>query len=100
MSASPWSPLVTMLLATWLGLYLVSFGLFHLMIFKVNRRLSGVEKIPHSLYWGKWNKLRNSYRTHYPGSPLYSVVVTLTVAGLAFAAAAACVLWWQYAAGR
>jgi hypothetical protein len=98
-SASPWSPAVTILLAAWLGLGSVSFGLFHLMIFEVNRQLPG-DEIPHSLYWGGWNKLRNLYRTLYPGSSLYSVVITLTSVGLTFAVAAACVLWWQYAVGK
>jgi hypothetical protein len=99
MSVSPWSPAVTMLLAAWLALYLVSFGLFHLMIFRVNAWLSDGENIPHSLYWGKWSQLRDSYRIHYPGSSLYSVVVMLTVIGLLFAACAAGLLWWQFAVG-
>jgi len=100
MPISPWPLTVTVLLAAWLGFYLVSFGLFHLMIFRVNARLTDGDRIPHSLYWGKWSQLRDSYGSYYPRSSLYSVVVMLTVIGLLFAACAAGLLWWQFAVGK
>jgi hypothetical protein len=99
-SVSPWSPAVTSLLAVALGFNLAAFGLFHLMIHKVNAQLSDTEKIPHSLYWGRWNQLRALSRNYYPRSSLYSVVVTLAVIGLVFAACAAGLLWWQFAVGK
>jgi hypothetical protein len=99
-SLSPWSPLVTTLLAAWLTLYLAAFGLFHLMIHKVNRELPNDDKIPHSLYWGRWKRLQKLYKDFYPRSSLYSLTLVLAAGGLMLAIAAATILWWQYAAGR
>ena len=44
MTVSPWSPLVTALLGGFLTLYLVAFGMFHLMVFRVNRGLTDAQR--------------------------------------------------------
>lgn len=100
MPVSPWSPLVTALLGGFLTLYLVAFGMFHLMVFRVNRGLTDAQKIPHWIYWGGWNRLRDTYKGFYPRSPLYSVTHVLTIGSFGFALAAAAVLWWQFAVGK
>lgn len=100
MTGSPWSPLATSLLATFLGFYLAAFGLFHLMIYRVNRGLPTDDRIPHSLYFGGWNQLRDLHRGFYPRSSLWTVTMTLAISCLTFALAAASVLVWQFAAGK
>lgn len=96
MPVSPWSPLVTKLLAVFIFLDLATLGLFHLMIYKVNRGLSYNEKLPHTLYYGGWKQLRKLYKSSYPRSSLYCVTLVLAACCLTVAIVAAGILWWQY----
>jgi hypothetical protein len=41
----------TMLLIGFIAFYLPAFGLFQLMIFRVNQQLPLARRIPHSVYW-------------------------------------------------
>ena len=79
---------------------LVSNLLLHFIIYRVNRRAANDAKIPHHLYWGGWKRLRERYDSIYPESRLYSMTLALSIACLAIALVAACVLWWQFASGR
>lgn len=96
MLVSPWSPLVTKLLAIFVFFDSITLGLFHLMIYKVNRGLSCSEKLPHTLYWGGWKQLKQLYKGSYPRSSLYSVTLVLAACCLTIAIVAAGILWWQY----
>lgn len=82
--------------------YLLAFGLFHLMIFKVNRGLTYEDRIPHSLYWhrGGWNKLKVRYQGFYPRSRLYSITLTLTIIFFAAAMGLVAALWWRFLRGK
>lgn len=96
MPASPWSPLVTKLLAVFIFLDLAVLGLYHLMVYKVNKVLSYSDRIPHSLHWGGWKRLGKLYKTSYPRSSLYLVTLVLATCCLTVAIVAAGILWWQY----
>lgn len=93
----PSGPL-TILFSAMIIVYLVAFGLFHLMIFKVNRALPYEDRIPHSVYWrrGGWNELKTRYEGFYPGSHLYSVTLSLTILFFCAAVALSAIIWWQY----
>jgi len=97
---SPWSSLATSLFLIFLVFYFPSFGLFHWMIYKVNRALPAQERIAHSLYWGGWSRLRNQYSQLYPGSPLYLITLSLTIGCFILATAFALLLIWQFEAGK
>jgi hypothetical protein len=89
----------TALFAAFLPFYLVAFGLYHFMVFAVNRRLAPNDKVPHSLFWRGWNRVRNDYKTLYPKSPVYELsrLCAATLAAIAFAFVALRV--WEYADG-
>jgi ABC-type maltose transport system permease subunit len=90
----------TALLVTFLPFYLVAFGLYHFMVLAVNNRLSASDKIPHSLFWRGWSRVRSDYKRFYPNSFVYqlSVVCAVTVAAIAVAFLALRV--WEYTHGR
>lgn len=90
--SQPWASLFIIFLAVYTG----AFGLFHLMIFRVNKQLVSDQRIPHTLYWGHWNRLRNEYRRLYPGSHLYDVAVIFCVALLAIAVGFGILRTWDY----
>ena len=79
-----------------LPVYLAALGLFHFMIFRVNKHLPPEERIPHSLYLGSRDRLRDEYQRLYPRSRLYPLTMALSVAF--FAAGLAFSLWriWDY----
>ena len=89
----------TALIVALLPFYFVAFGLYQFMVFAVNKRLVASERIPHSLFWRGWNKVRNSYQRLYPKSCVYqlSVACAFTVAVIALAFVALRV--WEYTHG-
>src|SRR5580700_6565826 len=56
----------TMFLIGFIAFYLPAFGLFHLMIFRVNQQLAPDRRIPHSLSLGGWNRLAREHNGFYP----------------------------------
>ena len=68
-------------------IYLLAFALFHLLIFRVNRRLPQDRRIPHSLYRGDWNRLATEYKASYPEGNLYSLTLLSTILFFALALA-------------
>lgn len=98
---TPSGPL-TILFSAVIIVYLFAFGLFHLMIFKVNRALAHKGRIPHSLYWrrGGWSELRARYKGFYPQGHLYSLTLSLTILFFSAAIVLSGILWWQYLHGR
>jgi hypothetical protein len=88
------------LLVLFLGLYLLAFGLYHFIVFRVNRNLPSDRRIPHSLYWGGWNRVRSEYTSLYPRSRVYQFTVWCS-AVLVILAGSFCVLrFWGYLIGR
>jgi hypothetical protein len=90
----------TMLLIGFVAFYLPAFGLFHFMIFRVNRQLPLARRIPHSLYWRGWGRLAKEYNEFYARSFLYQFTLTCAVTGLTIALGLAGFRIWEYAAGR
>jgi|SRR5215469_18370772 len=97
----PSGPL-TILFSAMIVVYLFAFGLFHLMIFRVNRGLAYEERIPHSLYWRRegWSELKARYQGFYPRSHLCSVTLYLTILFFCAAAALTAILWWRFTHGQ
>jgi hypothetical protein len=90
----------TILLAGCIVFYLPAFGLYHLMVFKVNRQLPPDRRIPHSLYFGGWNRLGSEYKGFYPGSFLYPLTLTCATTCLIVAVGFAGFRIWEYTIGR
>ncbi len=80
--------------------YLPALGLFHLMIFRVNRHLPMREKIPHSLYLGGWRRLRDQYKGFYPRSVLYELTLSSSVVFFILAIVIVVLRVWAYVTGR
>ncbi len=97
----PSGPL-TILFAAMITVYLFALALFHLMILKVNRRLTCDDSIPHSLYWrrGGWNELKERYQSFYPRGRLFSLTVYLTILFFGPALVLSAVLWWRFIHGK
>ncbi len=83
-----------------LPFYFAAFGLYQFMVFSVNRRLPTSEKIPHSLFWRGWNRVRNDYKRLYPSSSVYQLSVTCAVTVAVIALAFIALRVWEYAHGR
>ena len=91
----------TMLLIGFTALYAAAFGLYHLMIFRVNQQLPlDDRRIPHSLYLGGWKRLARDYKRFYPRSFLYQFTLTCAVTGLILAVGFAGFRVWEYVMGR
>jgi len=90
----------TALFVLLLPFYFAAFGLYHFMVFAVNKRLPASEKIPHSLFWRGWNRVKDEHKALYPRSSVYqlSVVCAASVAAIALALVALRV--WEYTHGR
>lgn len=69
----------TMLFCGFIVFYLPAFGLYHLMVLRVNRQLPSDRRIPHSLFWGGWNRLSSEFERFYPRSLLYQFTLTCAV---------------------
>jgi hypothetical protein len=89
----------TALFLALLPFYFVAFGLYQFMVFAVNKRVAASERIPHSLFWRGWNRVRHEYKRLYPRSSVYqlSLVCAATVAAIALAIVALRV--WEYTHG-
>ena len=90
----------TILIIGFIAFYLLAFGLYHLMIFRVNRHLPPDLRIPHFLYKGEWNRLGREYKGFYPRSFLYEFTLSCAVGGLIIAISLAGFSFWEYATGR
>jgi len=90
----------TALFVLLLPFYFAAFGLYQFMVFAVNKRLPASQRIPHSLFWRGWSRVKNEYQTLYPRSSVYqlSVVCAATVAAIAIAFVALRI--WEYTHGR
>ena len=66
----------TALLVSILAAYFPAFGLYHLMIYRVNKEVPPDRRIPHSLSWGHWSRLRSEYKSCYPRSILYPLTLS------------------------
>ena len=80
--------------------YLPALGLFHLMVFRVNRQLPPDRRMPHSLFWGGWNKVHDEYERFYPRSSLYQLTVSSAFAFLLLALALVGFRIWGYLRGN
>jgi hypothetical protein len=80
--------------------YFHALGLYHFMVFRVNRQLPPHRRIRHSLFWGGWNKLRDEYKGFYPRSSVYQMTVSSAVTCLLFAAAFSAFCFWEYSTGK
>jgi hypothetical protein len=86
----------TLLFVALLPFYLAALGLYQFMVFAVNRRSGASEKIPHSLFWRGWNRVRNSYKTLYPRSSVYELSLGCAIAGIVIAIAFVALRLWEY----
>jgi hypothetical protein len=89
----------TALFVAFLPFYFVAFGLYHFMVFAVNKRLAASERIPHSLFWRGWNRVRDNYRRLYPKSFVYQLSLACAVSVAAIACAFVALRVWEYAHG-
>ena len=90
----------TVLLCSFMAFYIPAFGLYHLMIHRVNQDLPQDDKIPHSLSLVGWNRLANEYRRFYPRSFLYQFTATCAVTCLLIALGFGGLRIWEYVSGR
>ena len=88
------------LLVAILALYFPAFGLYHLMVFRVNRQQPPDRRIPHSLFWGHWNKVEKEYKGFYPRSILYQLTLSCAVLLLTLAVALLAFRSWEYLSGK
>ena len=87
----------TALFVALLPFYFAAFGLYQFMIFAVNKRLPAPERIPHSLFWRGWSRVRDNYRMLYPRSSVYRLSLTCAVTVAAIALAFVALRVWEYA---
>jgi hypothetical protein len=90
----------TALLVSFLPFYFLAFGLYNLMVFKVNRHLPLDRRIPHRLFWGHWNRLKNEYNSFYPRGILYQLTLSCAVSALILAVTLFAFRFWEYASGK
>lgn len=89
----------TALFVAFLPFGLAGFGLYQFMVFAVNKQLAASERIPHSLFWGKWNRVRNHYKRLYPRSSVYGLSLACAVTVAAIALAFFALRAWEYTHG-
>ncbi len=81
-------------------IYPPPFGLYHLMVFRVNRRLPPDRRIPHRLT-PRWDgRLGTVYKAFYPRSHLYGLTLLLLLGILIIAPAFVGLRIWEQATGR
>jgi len=83
-----------------LPFYFAAFGLYQFMVFAVNRPLPTSEKIPHSLFWRGWNRVREDYGGLYPRSLVYQLAVACAATTAVIAVALVVLRWWEYTHGQ
>ena len=76
-----------LLVAMFLAFYFPTFFGYRLMVFRVNQRLSVEDRILHTLSLGEWNKVAKKYKTLYPRSILYQLILSWALTGLVLAIA-------------
>ncbi len=76
--------------------YLVAFGLYQLMVFKLNRFRRPDSKIPHRLFWGGWKLVETEYKTAYPKSSVYQLSLSSAVSALVIGLGLAVLRIWEY----
>ncbi len=90
----------TALFVGFITVYLPTVGLYHLMVFKVNKQLPQTLRIPHSLVWGGWRRLQHEYQRYYPSSSLYQLAVSGALVCLLVAFAMFVFCFWEYITGK
>jgi hypothetical protein len=90
----------TALFVALLPFYFGAFGLYQFMVFAVNRQLPTSEKIPHSLFWRGWNRVRHDYKRLYPRSSVYQLAVACAATTAVIAVAWVVLRWWEYTHGQ
>jgi hypothetical protein len=88
------------LLIGFVAFYLPAFGLYHLMVFRVNQQLPSDRKLPQLLCLGGWSRLAKEYKGFYPRSFLYQFTLTCAVTGLIIALGIVGLRLWEYATAR
>jgi len=83
-----------------LPFYLAAFGLYQFMVFAVNRQLPARERIPHSLFWRGWSRVKQGYRELYPRSAVYQLSMVCAVVSAAIALAFLSVRIYEYTHGQ
>jgi hypothetical protein len=96
----PMNQYETMFLIGFIAFYLPAFGLYHLMVFRVNRQVPPDRRIPHSLYFGGWSRLTTEYKTFYPRSVVYQFALTCAVITMIVAVSLAGFRLWEYVKGK
>jgi len=76
-----------------------TFGLYHFMIFGVNRQLPPARRFPHS-GWGYWDRLVGEYKVSYSTTLLPWMMRQCGIAVFVLALAMVGLRIWEYAAGR
>jgi hypothetical protein len=89
----------TTLFVLFLPFYFAAFGLYQFMVVAVNRRVSESERIPHSLFWHGWSRVRDQYRTLYPRSVVYPLALASALVTAALAVAFLILRVWEYTHG-
>ncbi|MCU1315096.1 MAG: hypothetical protein JWN63_418 [Candidatus Acidoferrum typicum] len=87
----------TALFVSFLAAYFPAVGLFHFMLFRVNSQLPPDSRLPHSLSWGDWNRLKREYKRFCPRSIVYQLTVSSAVAISILAIAMLTFRFWEYA---
>jgi hypothetical protein len=90
----------TALFVSFLAAYLPAIGLFHFMLFRVNSQLPPDRRLPHSLSWGDWNRLKTEYKGFYPKSIVYGLTLISAYLILILAIAMLGFRFWEYANGK
>ena len=90
----------TALFVLLIPVYLVALGLYHYMVFAVNRQRPVGGKIPHSLFLGQWHLVRDEYKSLNPRGFAYEFTLICAVTVLVFAIAFAVLRVWEYTSGR
>jgi hypothetical protein len=80
--------------------YFLAFGLYHLMIYRVNHFLPADSRIRHRTYLGGWSELRVQYLNWFPRSQMYRIALACAVTSLSVAVLFALFRVWEYATNR
>ncbi len=90
----------TALLVLLLPFYFAAFGLYQFMVFAVNRRLPASEKIPHSVSWRGWSRVKDTYRGFYPRSIVYQLTLACAATTATIAVGLVALRVYEYTHGR
>jgi hypothetical protein len=90
----------SVLLSIGFGFFIAAFGLYHLMVFRVNRNVELGEQFPHSLAIGQRDELRTLYKSLYPRSIIYELTLTCSFSLILIAVAFVCFRVWSAVEGK